>query len=100
MQILAVVVASIMIPVALLVRRPPALAGGAAASGDGGPRSEMSLSQAGRSPQFLILLATNFFCCATHSGPIIPTVSYALSSGTPLPGAVSIYTVQGAPRLG
>src|SRR5712664_2678322 len=42
MQILAGVVASIMIPVALLVRRPPALAGGAAASGDGGPRSEMS----------------------------------------------------------
>src|SRR3979490_3545313 len=32
MQILSLVVAAIMIPVALLVRRPPALAGGAAAS--------------------------------------------------------------------
>ncbi len=100
MQILAVVVAAIMIPVALLVRRPPALAGGAAASGDAGPQSEMSLSQALRSPQFIILLATNFFCCATHSGPIIHTVSYAISCGIPMLAAVSIYSVEGLAGLG
>jgi MFS family permease len=100
MQILAVVVASIMIPVALLVRRPPALAGGAAVSGDAGPQSEMSLSQAVRSPQFIILLATNFFCCATHSGPIIHTVSYAISCGIPMLAAVSIYSVEGLAGLG
>ena len=100
MQILAIVVASIMIPVALLVRRPPALAGGAAASGDAGPQSEMSLSQAVRSPQFIILLATNFFCCATHSGPIIHTVSYAISCGIPMLAAVSIYSVEGLAGLG
>ncbi len=100
MQILAVVVAAIMIPVALLVRRPPALAGGAAASGDAGPQSEMSPSQAVRSPQFIILLATNFFCCATHSGPIIHTVSYAISCGIPMLAAVSIYSVEGLAGLG
>jgi MFS family permease len=100
MQILAVVVAAIMIPVALLVRRPPALAGGAAASGDAGPPSEMSLLQAVRSPQFVILLATNFFCCATHSGPIIHTVSYAISCGIPMLAAVSIYSVEGLAGLG
>jgi MFS family permease len=100
MQILAVVVAAIMIPVALLVRRPPALAGGAAASGAAGPQSEMSLSQAVRSPQFVILLATNFFCCATHSGPIIHTVSYAISCGIPMLAAVSIYSVEGLAGLG
>jgi MFS family permease len=100
MQILAVVVASIMIPVALLVRRPPALARGAAASGDSGPQSEMSISQAVRSPQFIILLATNFFCCATHSGPIIHTVSYAISCGIPLVAAVSIYSLEGLAGLG
>ena len=100
MQILAVVVAAIMIPVALLVRRPPALAGGTAASGDAGPQSEMSLSQAVRSPQFIILLATNFFCCATHSGPIIHTVSYAISCGIPMLAAVSIYSVEGLAGLG
>jgi MFS family permease len=100
MQILAVVVASIMIPVALLVRRPPALAGGAVASGDAGPQPEMSISQAIRSPQFIILLATNFFCCATHSGPIIHTVSYAISCGIPLVAAVSIYSLEGLAGLG
>ena len=98
MQILAAVIASIMIPVSLLVWRPPALAGGAAASGDAGP-SEMSISQAVKSPQFIILLATNFFCCATHSGPIIHTVSYAISCGIPLIAAVSIYSVEGLAGL-
>jgi MFS family permease len=100
MQILSLVVAAIMIPAALLVRRPPALAGGAAAAGDAGPQSEMSLSQAVRSPQFMILLATNFFCCATHSGPIIHTVSYAISCGIPMLAAVSIYSVEGLAGLG
>ncbi len=100
MQILSLVVAVIMIPAALLVRRPPALAAGATAIGDAGPQPEMSLSQAVRSPQFIILLATNFFCCATHSGPIIHTVSYAISCGIPLLSAVSIYSVEGLAGLG
>jgi MFS family permease len=100
MQILSLVVAAIMIPAALLVRRPPALAGGAAAIGNAGPQSEMSLGQAVRSPQFIILLATNFFCCATHSGPIIHTVSYAISCGIPMLAAVSIYSVEGLAGLG
>jgi MFS family permease len=100
MQIVAVIVAAVMIPAALLVRRPPALAGGAAAIGNAGPQSEMSLGQAVRSPQFIILLATNFFCCATHSGPIIHTVSYAISCGIPMLAAVSIYSVEGLAGLG
>ena len=100
MQIVAVIVAAVMIPVSLLVRRPPALAGAVVASGDTGPPSEMSLSQAVRSPQFIILLATNFFCCATHSGPIIHTVSYAISCGIPLVAAVSIYSLEGLAGLG
>ena len=100
MQIVAVIVAAVMIPVSLLVRRPPALAGAVVPSGDTGPPSEMSLSQAVRSPQFIILLATNFFCCATHSGPIIHTVSYAISCGIPLVAAVSIYSLEGLAGLG
>ena len=95
MLILSAVVASIMIPVSLFVRRPPALAGGAAAPGDAGSQPEMSRAEAIRSPQFIILLATNFFCCATHSGPIIHTVSYAISCGIPLIAAVTIYSVEG-----
>jgi MFS family permease len=96
MLIVSGIVASIMIPVSLFVRRPPALAGGAAAApGDAGPNPEMSRAEAIKSPQFLILLATNFFCCATHSGPIIHTVSYAISCGIPLIAAVTIYSVEG-----
>ena len=55
----------------------------------------MSVGEAVRSPQFIILLLTNFFCCATHSGPIIHTVSYAVSCGIPLIAAVSIYSLEG-----
>ena len=101
LQIVALIVAIIMIPVSLLVRRPPALAAvGAAASANGGPQAEMSVGQAVRSPQFAILLLTNFFCCATHSGPIIHTVSYAVSCGIPLIAAVSIYSLEGFAGLG
>jgi MFS family permease len=53
-----------------------------------------------RSPQFIILLATNFLCCATHSGPIIHTVSYAVTCGIPMMAAVTIYSVEGLAGMG
>jgi MFS family permease len=101
MLILSVVVAAIMIPVSLFVRRPPALGSVAAAPSNGDARkSEMSLGEALRSPQFIILILTNFFCCATHSGPIIHTVSYAISCGIPMIAAVTIYSVEGLAGMG
>ena len=99
MLIVAGVVAAIMIPVSLLVRRPPAL-DAAPATPSGGAAPQMSLGEALRSPQFIILLATNFFCCATHSGPIIHTVSYAVSCGIPMITAVTIYSVEGLAGMG
>ena len=101
MQIVALVVGAIMIPVSLFVRRAPVLANAQAlASETGTPQAEMSRGEALRSPQFLILIATNFFCCATHSGPIIHTVSYAVSCGIPLIAAVTIYSVEGFAGMG
>jgi MFS family permease len=100
LQIIAALVAAVMIPVALLVRRPPALQGGNGVSSPLEPQSDMTLRQATRSPQFIILLLTNFFCCATHSGPIFHTVSYAITCGIPLVAAVSIYSVEGLAGLG
>src|SRR5712664_20334 len=100
MQIVALIVASIMIPVLLLVRRAPALASGSSAPSGDSVQADMTLAQALRSPQFIILLLTNFFCCATHSGPIIHTVSYAISRGIPLIAAVTIYSVEGLAGLG
>ena len=74
-------------------RRPLAAAGGE-------PQSVMSVGQALQSPQFIILLLTNFFCCATHSGPIFHTVSYAVTCGIPMIAAVSIYSVEGLAGMG
>lgn len=100
MQIVALVVAAIMIPVSLLVRRAPALEGAPPAPSAEPVQAEMSRAQALRSPQFIILLLTNFFCCATHSGPIIHTVSYAISCGIPIVAAVTIYSVEGLAGMG
>jgi len=95
MQIIAALAAALMIPAALLVRRPPALETGAQATMADEPQGEMSVGQAVRSPQFITLMLANFFCCATHSGPIFHTVSYAVTCGIPMLAAVSIYSVEG-----
>jgi MFS family permease len=99
--IIAGMAAIVMIPAALLIRRPPALADRkAAAAIEDEPQSAMTLAQAVKSPQFITLLLTNFFCCATHSGPIFHTVSYAVSCGIPLIAAVTIYSVEGLAGMG
>ena len=100
MQIIAGLVAILMIPAAFLVRRPPGLESNAPAAIEIEPQAGMSLRQAIGSPQFIILLATNFFCCATHSGPIFHTVSYAITCGIPTIAAVSIYSLEGLAGLG
>jgi MFS family permease len=99
MLIIAGFTALVMIPLALLVRRPPALAAHAPPQTDL-PQPDMTMGQALRSPQFIILLATNFFCCATHSGPIFHTVSYAMTCGIPMMAAVTIYSVEGLAGMG
>lgn len=99
MLIIAAIVAVVMIPLTFLVRRPPALEDPTAAPTEGAT-SDMTLVQALRSPQFLVLMAANFFCCATHSGPIFHTVSYAVTCGVPLMAAVTIYSVEGLSGLG
>jgi len=101
LQIIAALVASIMVPVALLVRRPPALAQPAAAAAPGAAHEPaLSVGQALRSAPFLILVATSFLSCATHSGPIFHTVSYAVTCGIPLMAAVSIYSLEGLAGMG
>jgi len=101
--IIAALSAAIMIPVSFLIRRPPALDAPprpSAATASVGPEAEMTVGAALRSPQFVILLLTNFFCCATHSGPIFHTVSYALTCGIPMIAAVTIYSVEGLAGMG
>lgn len=87
----------LLLPTALLVRRSPALA--STGGGGGGESSRVSARTALLSPQFAILALTYFCCCATHSGPLFHTVSYAISCGLPVTAAVSIYSVEGLSGL-
>ena len=92
----------LLLPAVLLVRQPPA----AVAASDGSMPSPaaddpgMSVGQALRSPQFLVLGMTFFACCAAHSGPIFHMVSYAMACGVAPMAAVSIYSVEGLAGLG
>jgi MFS family permease len=94
------VAAVLMIPTSFLVRRAPALERSALALPAQDSPPSMTVAQALKSPPFVILVLTNFFCCATHSGPIFHTVSYAVSCGIPLVAAVSIYSVEGLAGMG
>jgi MFS family permease len=93
-----------MIPVSLLLRRPPVLDRSSNDAADNEASIDvdngMTVAQAVRSPQFLILFLTNFCCCATHSGPIFHTVSYAIYCGIPALTAVSIYSAEGIAGIG
>ncbi|MBV5269926.1 MAG: MFS transporter, partial [Afipia sp.] len=101
LQIIALLCAVVMIPVSLLVRRPPALEAGPAAVPTGEEaQAGMSTWDVLKSPPFIILLFTSFFCCAAHSGPIFHTVSYAVTCGIPLIAAVSIYSLEGLAGMG
>jgi MFS family permease len=95
----------LLIPAALFVRRPPGLAAAAspaAAPGGGASASagRPSILTALATPQFAVLAVTYFCCCATHSGPIFHTISYAMSCGIAPMVAVSIYSVEGLAGLG
>jgi MFS family permease len=92
----------LLIPAALLIRPPPHLQSPDADKGNerSPERSAPSLKAAFRTPQFLVLGATYFMCCAAHSGPIFHVVSYAISCGVPTMAAVSIYSLEGLSGLG
>jgi MFS family permease len=103
--IIAGIAACVMIPASLLVRTPPAMSASTADQPHGdatqpGPQSGMTVGEAVRSPQFIVLMLANFFCCATHSGPIFHTVSYAVTCGIPMIAAVTIYSVEGLAGMG
>lgn len=91
----------LLIPAALLVRRAPeeASADGEGANAAGGSNG-MTVGQAFKSMQFLVLGLTFFACCMAHSGPIFHMVSYAMACGVAPMAAVSIYSVEGLAGLG
>ena len=104
--VIAIMAWVLLVPTAFLVRRAPPVIDErervAAAPGVtmGSAEPDMTAGQALRSPQFWVLSLTYFCCCATHSGPIFHTVSYAIACGLPVMAAVTIYSVEGLAGLG
>jgi len=93
--ILAVAVVVVLVPAALLVRRPAHMPAAAADGGMGGTEMKSAVRRALRSRPFIVLSLTFFACCATHAGPIFHTISYAIGCGLPPMTAVTIYSVEG-----
>jgi MFS family permease len=96
--VIGLAVWALLLPAAFLVRRAPVPTGNAAQTRATQP--PMTARAALRSPQFAVLALTFFLCCATHSGPLFHTVSYAISCGLSVTTAVSIYSVEGLSGLG
>jgi MFS family permease len=90
----------LLLPAVLLVRQPPKPVSADTASAPAAEGAGMTVAQALRSPQFIVLGLTFFACCAAHSGPIFHMVSYAMLCGVAPMAAVSIYSVEGLAGLG
>ncbi|TPL84556.1 MFS transporter [Mesorhizobium sp. B2-3-13] len=90
----------LLLPAVLLVRQPPKPAVSGAAAAPVAEGAGLTVGQALRSPQFIVLGLTFFACCAAHSGPIFHMVSYAMLCGVAPMAAVSIYSVEGLAGLG
>ena len=91
----------LLIPAALLVRRPPQSGPAAAAGAATGQQPfPLSSTQAVLTPQFWAIALAHFACCAAHSGPIFHMVSYATLCGLPAMLAVSVFGVAGLAGLG
>jgi MFS family permease len=101
MMTTALVATALIVPTAMLIRRPPSAAAEAPAqAGEApAPAQRPSIGAVMRKPQFIVLAAVFFLCCAAHSGPIFHTVSYAMLCGASAIAAASIYSVEGVAGL-
>jgi MFS family permease len=89
---------ALLLPAALLVRRPPGPL--SASPTTTGTLYPLSSSEAVMTPQFAAIALAHFACCAAHSGPIFHMVSYATLCGLPAMLAVSVFGVAGLAGLG
>src|SRR6516165_5893251 len=91
----------LIIPAALLVRKPPLLSRAAGAAAFASPvEREFTVARALHTPQFAAISFTYFACCAAHSGPIFHMVSYAIDCGVPAMAAATVFGTAGLAGLG
>lgn len=103
MLVIGIIATTLLVPVALLIRRPPASIpqpGLPEHRPSVAPAPSMTAPQAFRTSAFVALALTHFFCCAAHSGPIFHMVTYAIGCGIAPMAAVSVYGVAGLSGLG
>jgi MFS family permease len=105
MLVVGITATLLIVPAALLVRRPPVVLDVAPpAPGIATPVAalapRMSAGEALRTPQFAALALAHFACCAAHSGPIFHMVTFAIGCGIPAMAAVSVYSLAGLSGLG
>jgi len=93
MRVLGGIAWLVVVPVALLLRRPPAQLDHDGLAADGSV--PLSVPQALRTPQFAVIALTYFACCAAHSGPIFHMVSYARTCGVPPLAATTVFSAAG-----
>jgi MFS family permease len=98
MLVIGAVAWVLLIPAALLVRRPPD--GALPETSAQVPDYPLTARQALVTPQFVAIALTHFACCAAHSGPIFHMVAYATMCGLGPMLAVSVYSVAGLAGLG
>jgi MFS family permease len=88
----------VIIPVAFLVRNPPASSAAVpAAAANAG--ADLTIGQALRTPQFAAIALTHFACCAAHSGPIFHMVTHAIDRGVPAMAAATVLSAAGLASL-
>ena len=102
MLTIALVAWALLIPAALLIRRPSVAdqQGNTTGLDTETQPPPSSVARALRTPQFVVLALTFFCCCAAHSGPIFHMMSYAMICGISGMAAVSVYSVEGLAGLG
>jgi MFS family permease len=90
---------ALIVPAALLVRRPPVATPAGAAADRGESGRDFTLGEVIRTPQFAAISLTFFCCCAAHSGPIFHMVSYAIDCGIPSMAAATVFGTTGLASL-
>jgi MFS family permease len=99
MLVIAVGAMLVVLPTALLIRPAPATPEAPQPAGAAAKSGRSPAWAALRTPQFIVLAATFFFCCGAHSGPIFHTVSYAMICGAAPLAAAAIFSIEGLAGL-
>jgi len=91
----------LIIPAALLVRKPPALPRDTRTAAGAPPADrEFTVARALCTPQFAAISFTYFACCAAHSGPIFHMVTNAIDHGVSAMAAATVLSTASFASLG